>query len=44
MHKYRYMTERDEGIKSVVHYVIDPKTGKTYDYKFKQLSNGAHFK
>jgi filamentous hemagglutinin len=38
MEKYRYGETSASGKKSVVHYVRDPKTGRTMDFKFKRHS------
>ncbi|BCS88796.1 DUF637 domain-containing protein [Pseudodesulfovibrio sediminis] len=41
MWKMEYKVKSKAGRDSVVHYVLDPKTGKTMDFKFKKHSDGT---
>jgi len=38
MHKMRLTVKSDAGKDSVIHYVFNPETGETMDFKFKKHS------
>ncbi len=37
--KWHFTLESKYGVKSTVHYVRDPKTGRLMDFKFKKFSH-----
>ena len=39
MHKMEYILKSRQGKDSVIHYVLDPNSGKLFDFKFKKHSN-----